>query len=264
MELIKPTLTDIYLKNPCSTQPAPLWKTFYMFKDFSGEIKINNEELSEILIYNSTMLHTYLSKNNSHINIDNLDDFDTLLIHERYLSNINLNNYAKPEGYFRLTFNYCTDLTIPMMDRYYFKTVDIPNECETVSKVICNCYEHIKPSKDEVLKWTNYPVFNPDLWVWIVDKATNEYAGLGIAELDASIGEGSLEWIQILPKYQSQGLGKALITNLLLKLKALAKFITVSGEVDNKYHPENLYRKCGFYGDDVWYVLKKNKVGVTH
>lgn len=261
MDLFKTALKEIYLKNPCSTQPAPLWKTFYMFKDFNGEVKTTNGEISELLIYNSTMLHTYWSKNNSSINIDNLNDFDMLLIHQRYLSNINLKNYDKPEGYFRLTFNNSTDLTTPIMNGYYFKPVDILSECEAVSSLICSCYEHIKPTKDEVIKWTTYPVFNPTLWVWIVAKSTNEYAGLGIAELDTSIDEGSLEWIQISPKYQGLGLGKALITNLLLKLKDSAKFITVSGEVDNKSQPEKLYRRCGFYGDDIWYVLRKNKVG---
>lgn len=259
--MLKTTLTDIYLKNPCSTQPAPLWKTFYMFKDFNGEVKTNNGEVSELIIYNSTMLHTYWSKNNSYINIDNLGDFDMLLIHQRYLSNINLKDYDEPQAYFRLTFNYSTDLTTPIMDGYYFRPVDIPNEYEDVSNLICSCYEHIKPTKSKVIEWTTYPAFNPNLWVWIVDKATNEYAGLGIAELDTSIGEGSLEWIQILPKYQGHGLGKALVTNLLLKLKDCSKFITVSGEIANKSHPEKLYRRCGFYGDDIWYVLRKNKVG---
>ena len=40
-------------------------------------------------------------------------------------------------------------------------------------------------------------------------------------------------------------------------LKNIADFTTVSGEVDNKTNPEKLYRRCGFEGDDIWYVLRK-------
>ncbi|MFA5524645.1 MAG: hypothetical protein WDA24_09850 [Tissierellales bacterium] len=38
----------------------------------------------------------------------------------------------------------------------------------------------------------------------------------------------------------------------------IAEFTTVSGEVDNDTNPERLYRSCGFYGDDVWWLLRKS------
>ena len=47
------------------------------------------------------------------------------------------------------------------------------------------------------------------------------------------IGEGSLEWIQVLPEYRGQGLGTKLVLELLCRLKDKAAFVTVCGEVDN-------------------------------
>lgn len=72
-----------------------------------------------------------------------------------------------------------------------------------------------------------------------------------------SIKEGALEWIQVLPEYHGNKLGKALVIELLKRLKPYARFTTVSGELDNKTNPERLYRRCGFIGDDIWHILKK-------
>ena len=37
-----------------------------------------------------------------------------------------------------------------------------------------------------------------------------------------------------------------------------ARFATVSGRVDSESHPEALYRKCGFEGQDIWHVLRES------
>ena len=48
-----------------------------------------------------------------------------------------------------------------------------------------------------------------------------------------------------------------LVNELLLRMKPMARFATVSGQVNNLSSPEKLYRKCGFVGNDVWHILKK-------
>ena len=40
-------------------------------------------------------------------------------------------------------------------------------------------------------------------------------------------------------------------------MKEKADFVTVSGECDNPTNPETLYRKCGFNGNDIWYVFRE-------
>ena len=103
--------------------------------------------------------------------------------------------------------------------------------------------------------WTQHPVYDKALWIWIADKITGEYIGLGIAEYDRGVNEGSLEWIQVLPEYRGKGVGKAIVNELLRRLQK-ADFITVSGRADDKA-AERLYRTCGFEGDDIWCVVRK-------
>ena len=79
----------------------------------------------------------------------------------------------------------------------------------------------------------------------------------GIAEYDENCREGILEWIQVLPEYRGKGLGKKIVSVLLNNLKKCgADFVTVSGNLDNVSAPLQLYKKCGFEGDDVWYICR--------
>lgn len=61
-----------------------------------------------------------------------------------------------------------------------------------------------------------------------------------------------------MPEHRSKGYGEAIVNSLLKKLKQLgAKFVTVSGNLDNNTNPEKLYRKCGFVGEDIWYICHR-------
>lgn len=91
----------------------------------------------------------------------------------------------------------------------------------------------------------------------IKDNQTGNIAATGIAELDREIGEGVLEWIQVSGNYRRCGLGSYIVFELLWRMKDKAGFATVSGQCHNPTNPEELYRKCGFTGSDVWHVLRK-------
>ena len=88
--------------------------------------------------------------------------------------------------------------------------------------------------------WTRHHAYEPTLWIWIRDDGKGVPAALGIAEFDHTVGEGSLEWIQTLPEYHGQGLGTALVLELLRRLQDRAEFVTVSGEVNNQQSPTPL------------------------
>ncbi|MDW7662751.1 MAG: GNAT family N-acetyltransferase [Bacillota bacterium] len=147
--------------------------------------------------------------------------------------------------------DYCLD------ERFTIMNVDTTVDLEKVSDLIGKCYEDIHPSVDTISQWTEYDVFEEDLWIWIIEKETNSPIALGIAELDYSVPEGSLEWIQVLPGYQGKGLGKILVLELLKRMHGKVDCVTVSGEVDNETNPERLYKSCGFSGDDIWWLLRK-------
>jgi GNAT superfamily N-acetyltransferase len=66
-----------------------------------------------------------------------------------------------------------------------------------------------------------------------------------------------LEWIQVSLKYRRKGLGAFLVRELLWRMKGKTDFVTVSGKVDDPNRPEQLYRSCGFTGNDIWYISRK-------
>lgn len=113
-------------------------------------------------------------------------------------------------------------------------------------------------TEQEIHSYTDRPVYHPELWVVLRDTRSGEIAASGIAEFDYEIGEGVLEWIQVSPKYRGRGLGKSIVLTLLTRMKGIARFASVSGQCRNPTNPEALYRSCGFTGNDIWHILRRN------
>jgi predicted nucleotidyltransferase/GNAT superfamily N-acetyltransferase len=139
---------------------------------------------------------------------------------------------------------------------YCYQTVNLPSEATDVADFINRCYGYSLTS-DEILRWTGFPVYDSNLWVSICNNDTQQIIALGIADFDCEIGEGSLEWIQVSPDKRGLGFGAKIVNELLSRLSTKAKFVTVSGGCDNPTNPEKLYRKCGFVGDEIWCVVRK-------
>jgi GNAT superfamily N-acetyltransferase len=161
---------------------------------------------------------------------------------------------AEYSRYFKLMHNLKTIGNRKLPNGYCYRNVNLPCETAMVADFINHCYGYSFTS-DEVLRWTNFPVYYGNLWVAICDSTTNEPVALGIADYDSKIGEGSLEWIQVLPDKRGLGFATYIVNELLAGLSVEAKFATVSGECDNPTNPEKLYRKCGFVGDEIWGVV---------
>jgi len=166
-------------------------------------------------------------------------------------------NSGEGTPYFRLIHHLKNDINVILPAGFIFRNVNMPSEAKLVSDIINACYEGYAQTADSIIQWMKYPVYDSNLWVFIYDEADDLPIALGIADLDMTIKEGSLEWIQVLPNYQGKGLGQAIVHELLARLKSCADFVTVSGEVDNVTNPEKLYRKCGFIGDDIWFVNQR-------
>ena len=111
---------------------------------------------------------------------------------------------------------------------------------------------------DTVQTWLKHPVFASDLWLWVIDVASDQPVGLGVGELDSDIHEASLTWVQVLPDYQRQGIGRAIVHELLHRIADRAAFTTVSGPVEDRDNPGAFFRHCGFTGEDVWWYLRRD------
>ncbi|MGL4336340.1 MAG: GNAT family N-acetyltransferase [Turicibacter sp.] len=179
------------------------------------------------------------------------------IIHDSEFNKSYLTQYSDKQ-YFRLLHNLNLINTSQLItEPYYIRSVNLSSEKEIVVNMINSCYSTISVDLVKITNWTTETTFDNDLWIWIIDGMSNTPVALGIANFDPELKEGSLEWIQVMPEYRRKGLGQLIVTELLVRLNTKATFVTVSGEVDNMTNPENLYRKCGFVGHDIWHVLSK-------
>lgn len=159
------------------------------------------------------------------------------------------------EMYFRL-FHPLKEIEIVDIGEFCVATAtqeDIPLFVDIINQ----SYTDLSVTYEQLLGYTKTEVYNPKLWIMTVDKANSRAVGCGIAELDRTLHEGIIEWIQVLPAYRGKKIGQLMVNELLMRLSDMAEFATVSGKVNNKTSPEILYRKCGFVGEDVWHILTK-------
>lgn len=166
------------------------------------------------------------------------------------------NQYECYERFFRVKHN-LENLDLVDFD---YDTVSIDYQTGELAEMINASYTHenIYVSEEDILQWKSHETFREDLCVYI-NADGGKMVASGIAEYDEACREGILEWIQVLPEYRGRGLAKKIVTVLLNKLKGIgAEFVTVSGNLDNSSDPLKLYRKCGFTGDDIWYIVNKN------
>lgn len=161
----------------------------------------------------------------------------------------------RDEPYFRLSCR-MEDAVAPALFGYTIRTAadaDIP----VIAEVINGSYPDIRVSVEYVRSLTSTPVYAPVLWILAEEDESGKTVGCAIADLDREAEEGILEWVQVLPEYRAQGIGRLMVRELLRRMKGKAEIATVSGQCGNPTRPEALYRACGFAGQDVWHILHK-------
>ncbi len=179
---------------------------------------------------------------------------DMRILHQEDFSAALLKQYTD-EPYFRLIHGFVELEQPKLAEEFAVCGATIPEFAEHIDR----CYDGIGISTDKLRGYKERKVYAPELWLAVCDRRTGKIVATGIAELDQEIREGVQEWIQVLPEYRGRGLGKFLVLELLRRMKPTADFATVSGQCNNPTSPEQLYRKCGFTGYDVWHILRRLK-----
>lgn len=251
-------LFSIYWEEPCQTLPNAFWKS--KFYAGSTKLEIRHDQFGDyrsLALWNDDRLMSlwFDDPQYSPLTKQQTEVLRFALVHNQALSVFNLQRFSERTAYFRLRYAGVPPENDPPPG-FVFETFDPKKDILTGVSLISACYPNMKISEEVVQGWMRHPVYDPRLWVWIREIQTGRYAALGIAELDPRFVEASLEWIQVHPDYQGKGLGKAIVGELLYRVRDEAAFTTVSGEVDNPSHPEALYRQCGFSGSDIWWLLK--------
>ena len=252
------SLLSTYYENPCQVLPNALWKTLAQLENMQTSVKVYDSAVVELIVLNENMLMTYWTRNRepSQDCFQQHASLNMALIHQDYLHAFPSQRFLLRTPYFRLIRRQDeTGSRLLVPTGFSIVEVNIQQEHEQVARFIGQCYQDIHPTADTVLGWSRHPTFDPALWIWVFDNAKGVPAGLGIAEIDTEISEGSLEWIQLLPDYRGMGLGKVIVQELLFRLGKRVRFTTVAGEIENKTNPEALYRSCGFIGNDIWWMF---------
>ena len=158
---------------------------------------------------------------------------------------------GRDEPYFRMI-HYLRDVPdAPLPGGYEMSSAG----AEELAAHIRACYREESVTAGELEAYARRDVFDRDLWIAVREKGTGRIAASGIAELDARIGEGELDWIQVSPDHRRRGLGRAVVCELLRRLSQKAEFATVSGRLDSPDDPGSLYRSCGFERPVIWHVV---------
>jgi len=174
------------------------------------------------------------------------------VVPEEDLHSIDVREYVD-ERYFKMIHR-MADIEKPVLDgKYEVVCCDVPE----YARHIVACYGDVGISSEELAKYQEHTVYDRDLWVAVIECGQNEIVASGIAEFDADIKEGVLEWIQVSPEYRGKGLGKFIVKEMLWRMKDKADFVTVSGKVDNPTNPRGLYIACEFTDEAIWHVLRK-------
>lgn len=164
------------------------------------------------------------------------------------------NQYESYNRYFRIKHNLKKLVNI----KHTIFQIDLNNQIDELIEMINNSYknENIEINKDDILRFIKNPTYRPNLWIYI--KEDNRMVASGIGEYDEECNEGIIEWIQVLPDYRNKGYAQDIVNALLKEFKKMnTTFVTVSGNLDNITNPERLYRKCGFKGNDVWFICNR-------
>lgn len=253
-------LKQAYLLNPTQVLPNAYWKTRDRIAGCETIFGCDaNGQVNHLEMWQGPRLLAGWDADRDHFNLPvaRADTLTFALLHQDTLAGFDTSRFSCQKPYFRLRYDFEGPARLARLpEQYRFANVQIEREAQAVSDLIGQCYDDLHPDVETVRGWAHLPVFAADLWLWVLDEKTGRPAGLGIAEVDPSLPEGSLEWIQVLPEYRSIGLGQALVRELICRMKGRVQFVTVSGESNNLTHPEHLYRSCGFTGEDVWWVME--------
>jgi GNAT superfamily N-acetyltransferase len=252
-------LAQVYHQTPCQVLPQPLWQALDSLDAYETAFASDQQGITRLEAWQGNHLHIYWRRSGRQPSLlinRRLEFQQSAVIHQDFLDAPTVAGFDGFASYYRLIRRGDAEATATLPDGYRFAgVVESPEEVQAVITHL----EQNDPSGELAAfgDWLNSPVFTADLWLWVVSEATEQPVGLGIGEIDPEHREAVIRWVQVLPDVQRQGLGRASVHELLRRIADRADFTTVSGPVEDRNNPGAFFRRCGFTGDDVWWVLRR-------
>lgn len=251
-------LRALYRKDPLRILPNPLWKTVARLQSLESRFISDGAQVTGVELREPGKLLIYGTRTQDPLKAVSvkLDGVPTVYIHNDFVAPLSP-WFDSKEAFFRLV-HIGSELPLhATVPGYAIREVDTATELPLVATILHACYDTPTPGTDEIATWTKRPVFDRRAWLWVIDRKEKRPVALGIAETDRLTGEASLECVQVLPAFRSLGLGTMLVQELVYRLEQKVAFTTVAGQVKNPCEPDHLFRRCGFAGRDVWWVLRR-------
>ena len=130
------------------------------------------------------------------------------IIHNKNFDETLLEKYSDKQ-YFRLIhrLNYVPDFS---NNDFTYKMLS-KEKTNEIADMINASYSHtdVFVSADYIKGLTEAKVYFPELWIGAFDNS--RLVGSIICDLDTKIGEGIIEWLQILPEYREKGIASVLV-----------------------------------------------------
>jgi len=251
-------LRTLYRTDPTRILPHPLWKTIARMQSLECRFLEDGAQVTGVELREVGKLLIYGTRTQDPLKAASvkLDGVPSVWIHSDFAAPL-APWFDRKEAFFRLIH---TGSELPLhvtVPGYAIREVDTATELPLVATILHACYDTPTPGTDEVATWVQRPVFAPHAWLWIINRKEKRPVALGIAETDTITGEASLEWIQVLPAFRGLGLGTMLVQELVYRLEQKVAFTTVVGQMKNPCEPEHLFRRCGFTGHDIWWMLQR-------
>lgn len=248
-------IKKLYVQNPCRVSSIAFWKLEQLCRE-SDTYSVTNKGHTYHYAIRNQRLEFYWSTDRLHFLLtpNEIESLEFLVLHNDFYGLIaeKLVGYEVRESH-PLLYDFALSQRGGSSDEFFIADFDFAREqdCEVAADMLNRCYETHLHSAAEVAGWCELPVFDESLWLWVRSRASKEAVGLGISTYQASIRECYLDWIQVLPEYQGQGLGRLLVSETIRRAIGKSDIIRVTGMVDD------FYQKCGFAETESWRIINK-------
>ena len=236
-----------YFQNPCQVLANPLWRSLAKLDDFQTSFGSDSTGVNRLEAWDTNSLYIYWRRDGRQSSLlirRRLEAVQLALIHQDFLDPDTVIGFKTWKSYYRLLLRPEEGIARPALPAN-LRFAEASIDADAVSRFLGDT--------ERVDEWRRRPVLAPGLWVWAMDDDVP--VGLAVGEFDSVMSEATIEWVQVLPDYQRRGIGRALVGELLRRLGTRATFVTVAGEVEDRDNPGAFFRRCGFSGQDVWWLL---------